>query len=623
MSSEYPSHLHVSFSPNGTSFKRTFEQFGYDSGSPMTSSALQASGSGTATHNVPTGSSSSSNGNERNKRARSTSSSSVSDRSADSSRSSEYSTARSSASLSETSTTNDHNISLDQNRRSPVYPVASIASTSSTLASPTPTLPSSEPQDEVMSDVSAFPLDIPRPAPAPEVASSTTTHDTLRNSIERFNEFDSHIAALRRSHSRTPSWLPTPSPVLSPLESSNHTTETFDSWDWTHFGASPGSSHASGDDRRRRYSTDATTSIASGGTYTAVPRQGDPLSFQASDGLSRLGYNPSSSNISNSTSSSATPPYPPPSSVSSPARVNTFPRESDEFPSSFTASITSIPSVLPTERINTDASSGLDGRQGVHQGSSSGSSNLSWATFASSRSSSPAAPSPDVVTRPGFLDSVFEPPPGTRAHAARRSAHLDADWRSTSTARTLASTSASSTAFNDSISRFYTANEERHQGTSNTFEDNDPPPSRPTDGYQEIPARARTVIDRSRNSIRPLSEVFAAFAREQDQTAEDSNEAELSFDRYLDFDGEDSTDLFDERRRRITARDRYNLTGEDDDEDDTSHPDNVREIIQGLHNARGLLERGVETGKVQRIHPHYIHSSFSFSSFVVGDAFST
>ncbi|KAG2741181.1 hypothetical protein P692DRAFT_201871836 [Suillus brevipes Sb2] len=33
MSSEYPSHLHVSFAPKATSFKRTFEQFGYDSGS--------------------------------------------------------------------------------------------------------------------------------------------------------------------------------------------------------------------------------------------------------------------------------------------------------------------------------------------------------------------------------------------------------------------------------------------------------------------------------------------------------------------------------------------------------------------------------------------------------------
>ncbi|KAG1844536.1 hypothetical protein DFJ58DRAFT_28067 [Suillus subalutaceus] len=317
MSSEYPSHLHVSFAPNATSFKRTFEQFGYDSGSPMTS-ALQASGSGTATHNLPTSSSGSSSGNERNKRARSTSSSSVSNRSADSSRSSEYVSARSSASLSEGSTTNDHNLSLDQNRRSTAYPSPAVVSTSSTLVSPTSVLPSTvvEPQDEDMSDSSGFSLDIPRPAPPPEVASSTV-HDALRNSIERFNEFDSHIAALRRSHSRTPSWHPTASPVLSPRESSNDTTETFDNWDWTRFGASPGSSHTSGEDRRGQYFTDATTSIGSGSTHTAVPRRADSLSFQAPDGLSsRPGYPTSSSDTSHSytfiehLSSSVIPPIP-------------------------------------------------------------------------------------------------------------------------------------------------------------------------------------------------------------------------------------------------------------------------------------------------------------------------
>ncbi|KAG2036359.1 hypothetical protein BDR03DRAFT_453819 [Suillus americanus] len=482
MSSEYPSHLHVSFAPNATSFKRTFEQFGYDSGSSMTS-ALQASGSGTATHNVPTGSSSSSSGNERNKRARSTSSSSVSNRSADSSRSSEYISARSSASLSEGSTTNDHNLSLDQNRRSTAYPSSAIAST---LVLPTPVLPSTEtePQDENMSDSSSFSLDIPRPAPSPEVVSSTV-HDALRSSIERFNEFDSHIAALRRSHSRTPSWHPTASPVLSPRESSNDTTEAFDNWDWTHFVASPGSSHTSGEDRRGQYFTDATTSIGSGSTHTAAPRQADSLSFQAPDGLSsRLGYTASSSNTSNSTRSPNTPPHPsyrPSSSVPSSARTNASIRESDEFPS---GSLASVPSVLQTERNNTDTLNGPDGSQGVHHGSSSGPSNLSWAALASSRppppvasspdvvsrqgvhrvpssgppnltwaalalprSSPPVAPSPDIVTRPGLRDSVFESPtsdPAARPQAARRTTHSDAGWRPSSSARTSASTSASS-----------------------------------------------------------------------------------------------------------------------------------------------------------------------------------
>ncbi|KAG2343393.1 hypothetical protein BDR05DRAFT_962902 [Suillus weaverae] len=625
MSSEYPSHLHVSFAPNATSFKRTFEQFGYDSGSPMTS-ALQASGSGTTTHNVPTGSSSSSSGNERNKRARSTSSSSVSNHSADSSRSSEYISARSSASLSDGSTTND------QNRRSPAYPSPAIASTPGTLVSPTPGLPSTvtEPQDEDMSDSSGFSLDIPRPAPPPEVVSSTA-HETLRSSIERFNEFDSHIAALRRSHSRTPSWHPTASPVLSPHESSNDTTDAFDNWDWTHFGTSPGLSHASGEDRRGQYFTDATTSIGSGGAHTAVPRQVDSLSFQASDGLSRPGYTTSSSDTSNSTRSSNTPPHPsyrPSPSISSSARTNAFIRESDEFSGGSLA-------FVPSERNNTDALNGPDDRQGVHRGSSSGSSNLSWAVLTSShpsppvaslpdivgrqgahrvpnsgssnltwatltspRSSPPVAPSPDVVTRPGLLDSVFEPPTSdlaARPQAARRTTYSDASWRSMSSARTSTSTSASSSVLGDSISHFYAADEERHRGTSNTIQGNNLSSSRSTDRYQDVAARARTVIERSRNSDHPLSEAFSSVSREQ--AVEDSDEADLSFDRYFaGLGGEDS--INHERRRRVTARNRYHLAGEsDEDHDDPSHPDSVHEIIQGLHNARGLLERGVETAR--------------------------
>ncbi|KAG2137529.1 hypothetical protein DEU56DRAFT_351847 [Suillus clintonianus] len=677
MSSEYPSHLHVSFAPNATSFKRTFEQFGYDSGSPMTS-ALQASGSATATHNVPTGSSSNSSGNERNKRARSTSSSSISNRSADSSRSSEYNSARSSASLSEGSTTNDHNLPLDQNRISPAYPSPTIASPTSTLASPAPALPSTvtEPQDEDMLDSSSFSLDIPRPAPPPEV--SSTTHDALRSSIERFNEFDSHIAALRRSHSRTPSWHPAASPVLSPRESLNDTPEAFDHWDWTHFGASPGSSHTSGEDRRDQYSTDATTSIGSGSTHTVVPRQVDSLSFQASDGLSRLGYTASSSNT-NSTRLSNTPhsSYRPSPSISS-ARANASIRESDEFPS-LTGSLASVPSVLQTERNQTDALNGPDGRQGVprgsssgspnmswaalasrpsppvgpspdvvgrqgvHRGSSSGSLNLSWAALASPRPSPPVVPSPDVGTRPGLFDSVFEPPTSdlatSRPQAARRITHSDAGWRSTSSARASASTSTSSSVLGDSISHFYAADEERHRGSSITLQDNNPPPSRSTERYQEVAARARTGIERSRNlgmtfmfllsccsqtmPVRPLSEAFVSFSREQ--AVEDSDEAELSFDRYLaGVDGEDTIDH--ERRHRVIARNRHDLAGEDDeDDDDTSHPDSVHEIIQGLHNARGLLERGVETarslsGTPSRPEPNPPPSRYRFHSRLYASA---
>ncbi|KAG1844537.1 hypothetical protein DFJ58DRAFT_28068 [Suillus subalutaceus] len=132
-------------------------------------------------------------------------------------------------------------------------------------------------------------------------------------------------------------------------------------------------------------------------------------------------------------------------------------------------------------------------------------------------------------------------------------------------------------------------------GTSNTIQDYNPSPSRSTDRYQEVAARARTVIERSRNLVRPLSDAFPSFSREQ--AVEDSDEAELSFDRYLVGLGEEDS-IHQERRRRVTADNRYDVAGEnDEDDDDPSHPDSVHELIQGLHNARGLLERGVETAR--------------------------
>ena len=248
-------------------------------------SALQASGSGAGNHHVSASSSSSSGGNERNKRARSTSSSSLSDRSADSSRSSEYNTARSSASLSEGSS-NDQNLSLDHNMGSPDYSVPAVASPSSicTVSTPASALPTSEPHNEDMSDNSGFPLDIPRPAPLPPGVPSSSTHDTLMSTLERFSEFDSHIAALRRSHSRSPSWIRAASPAQPPLPSSDD-EGPFNNWGWSQFGGdSPTSSHTSGEHSRHRFSTDITTQVDSVGTYAAVPRQGDSLSLLASDG---------------------------------------------------------------------------------------------------------------------------------------------------------------------------------------------------------------------------------------------------------------------------------------------------------------------------------------------------
>ncbi|KAG1838162.1 hypothetical protein DFJ58DRAFT_846195 [Suillus subalutaceus] len=263
-------------------------------------------------------------------------------------------------------------------------------------------------------------------------------------------------------------------------------------------------------------------------------------------GLLRPGY--TTSNVSSSTCSSNTPPhhsYHPPPSISSSARTNASTRESDEFSS---GSLASIP-------------------QDVHRGSSSGSSNLLWGAPTSSRPSPPIAPSPDLLGR--RLQDILP----IQILAGDRVLAL----------------------LGDSISQFYAADEERPRVTLNTIQDNDSSPSRSADRYQEVAARARTVIERSCNSVHPLSAAFSSFSREQG--FEDSDEAELSFDRYVEgLSEEDSMD--NERRRRVMAHNRYDLAGKnDEDDDDPSHSDSVHEIIQGLHNARGLPEHGVETGK--------------------------
>ncbi|KAI6157303.1 hypothetical protein BKA82DRAFT_787368 [Pisolithus tinctorius] len=175
-SSYRPSHLHrVALQSNG---KRPFEECGYDS-DPDTSlnSGTQASGSGSSGsshHFSSSSSSSSSTGDGRNKRARSTSSSSNSDHSSSSdvSTSTGYDTAPSSS-------------------RSDLRLGALFAS-----------------QDRNVSDLA---IELPRPtftASVPATA-SVSSEDNLRSSLERFNEFERQIAALRSSIATSrPSLLP-------------------------------------------------------------------------------------------------------------------------------------------------------------------------------------------------------------------------------------------------------------------------------------------------------------------------------------------------------------------------------------------------------------------------------
>ncbi|KAG6908281.1 hypothetical protein DXG01_005382 [Tephrocybe rancida] len=206
MSSNCPPQLHLELPPNTTSFKRSFDQFGFDLESPLGA----ADGAGAST----------SDGNDRNKRARSASSFSDDDRSIGSS---------SSSTLASSSSP----ISGEAIHRSSI---GSHISTAQRLGAPRislnigrsslepPRLPTPEIQDIDMID---YPLPetevaeedpvIPQPSASVEVAASRA-EESYRLSLERFNAFDTQISALRRSRSPSMPRSPTPPPVLPPLE---------------------------------------------------------------------------------------------------------------------------------------------------------------------------------------------------------------------------------------------------------------------------------------------------------------------------------------------------------------------------------------------------------------------
>jgi len=196
------SQLHrASLHSNG---KRPFEECGYDS-DPDTSlnSSTQASGSGSSasSRHFPSSSTSSSSGEGRNKRARSTSSSSNSDlsSSSDVSTSTGYDTAPSSS-------------------RSDLIPSGPSPLSRNAVDCPVPAPAMFDPQERVMSDLS---IELPRPAFTTGVPTTTasSSEDSLRSSLERFNEFERQIAALRSSFAASRPPLP------SQMGSSEHAHE--------------------------------------------------------------------------------------------------------------------------------------------------------------------------------------------------------------------------------------------------------------------------------------------------------------------------------------------------------------------------------------------------------------
>ena len=198
MSSNCPPQLQLSLQPSTTSFKRSFEQFGFDLESPQT--ATDAGGSGA------------NNGNDRNKRARSASSFSEGSDSMDSSHLSTI------ASGSSGSSPSRHGIgpAVNESTTSSISLLGASMSTHSSLEPPR--LPTPDIQDIEMPD---YPVDRRNSESfadslAPQVPDP---EDRYRLSLDRYNPFHTEMPVLRQPQSNSP-LVPrssTPPPILPPL----------------------------------------------------------------------------------------------------------------------------------------------------------------------------------------------------------------------------------------------------------------------------------------------------------------------------------------------------------------------------------------------------------------------
>lgn len=196
MSSGRPSQLQLpSHAENGTSFKRSFEQYGFDLDTPVSSG--EASGSG-----------SSGSGNERNKRARSEATLSDSDEVQTSPGSSEVGTAGSSGATS---------MELEDDSMSGMFvtnPI-SLADDSLNASPPIPSEPLALATHEFLNVQMSIDDELRPPSPVPGPSTSTSDHSSFRVSLERFSVFDSEISALRRPHSRLSISSPTAPSMFS------------------------------------------------------------------------------------------------------------------------------------------------------------------------------------------------------------------------------------------------------------------------------------------------------------------------------------------------------------------------------------------------------------------------
>lgn len=208
MSSNCPPQLHLELPANTTSFKRSFDQFGFDLESPLGGSEGAGAGG--------------SDGNDRNKRARSASSFSDDADSVGSSQSSTIASGSSSMSVSGNELDAQTQSALSATRPEAALNTPQFSPSLARTSLEPPRLPTPELQDIDMAD---YPLvgdqleeaSSLSPTRATSILATTNTDENYRLSLERFNAFDSQISALRRSRSPTLVRSPTPPPVLPPL----------------------------------------------------------------------------------------------------------------------------------------------------------------------------------------------------------------------------------------------------------------------------------------------------------------------------------------------------------------------------------------------------------------------
>ncbi|KAJ7683962.1 hypothetical protein B0H17DRAFT_21211 [Mycena rosella] len=225
-----PPQLHLSLPPNTTSFKRSFEQFGFDLESPSTVHRSHEPIDGASTSASGESSSTMSSDGDENRRKRARSASSLSD---PEDRSSEASSSTLSSFDSESSSPNSRishsnssqaaarrhlllDLGLGRGLGSSVALGLSMASAELQLGSgraipePPPRIPTPDLLESEDIDMPDVEMDFSHPEEHEEERPSRVEH--VRRSVDRFNAFDRHISVLRSS---SPPVIPLPASLNS------------------------------------------------------------------------------------------------------------------------------------------------------------------------------------------------------------------------------------------------------------------------------------------------------------------------------------------------------------------------------------------------------------------------